>query len=150
MPESEGAQDPGPAGRQGPAGGFEVNGEMHYVLPPPMAGFFEFLHDAHPRGHRPAAAGELFYQYLNQEEDFVRALFTEGQTQLGRAFVHEPALSDENALHVLDYERASEVIRTASHRGISMCYCRHKMMHMDRACAAHGHLHDLQHLRPNP
>ncbi len=79
---------------------------------------------------------ELFYQYLNVEEDFVRALFTEGQTQLGRAFVHEPALSETNALHVLDYERASEVINSATHRGISMCYCRHKMTHMDRACTA--------------
>jgi ferredoxin len=79
---------------------------------------------------------ELFYQYLNVEEDFVRALFTEGQTQLGRAFVHEPALPEANALHVLDYERASQVINSASHRGISMCYCRHKMMHMDRACSA--------------
>ena len=37
---------------------------------------------------------------------------------------------------MLDYERASEVIKSASHRGISMCYCRHKMMHMGRACAA--------------
>ena len=63
-------------------------------------------------------------------------LFTEGQTQLGRAFVHEPALSAANALHVLDYERASEVVNSATHRGISMCYCRHKMAHMDRACTA--------------
>jgi ferredoxin len=115
---------------------FEVNGEMHYVLPPPMAGFFEFSMMRIREDIDQRLLAELFYQYLNQEEDFVRALFTEGQTQLGRAFVHEPALSDENALHVLDYERASQVIETASHRGISMCYCRHKMKHMDRACSA--------------
>ena len=41
-----------------------------------------------------------------------------------------------NALHVLDYERASEVVRTASHRGIGVCYCRHKMEHLGRACDA--------------
>ena len=29
-----------------------------------------------------------------------------------------------------------EVIKNASHRGISLCYCRHKMMHKDRACNA--------------
>ncbi len=107
-----------------------------YVLPPPMAGFFEFSmmrvrHDVDQK-----ALAELFYQYLNVEEDFVRALFAGGETQLGRAFVSEPALSEENALHVLDFERASEVIRTASHRGISMCYCRHKMEHVGRACDA--------------
>ena len=38
--------------------------------------------------------------------------------------------------HVLDYERASEVIRTATHRGVGVCYCRHKMQHVDRACSA--------------
>ena len=36
---------------------------------------------------------ELFYQYLNVEEDFVKALFTDGETQLGRVFVQEPVLS---------------------------------------------------------
>ncbi len=51
-------------------------------------------------------------------------------------FVHEPVLSNENALHVLDYERASEVVRTATHRGIGVCYCRHKMMHVGRNCDA--------------
>jgi ferredoxin len=70
------------------------------------------------------------------EEDFIRELFTVGETQLGRVFVHEPVLTNQNALHVLDYERASEVIKTATHRGIGICYCRHKMDHMDRACSA--------------
>jgi ferredoxin len=83
---------------------------------------------------------ELFCEYLNVEEDFIRDLFTRGETQLGRTFVHEPALSEENALHVLDYERASEVIATASHRAVGMCYCRHKMQHLGRACDAPMHI----------
>jgi ferredoxin len=115
---------------------FEIDGKMHYVLPPPMAGFFEFSMMRVREDIDQKLLAELLYQYLNQEEDFVRALFTEGRTQLGRAFVNETLLSDVNALHVLDWERASEVIRSASHRGISMCYCRHKMMHLDRACEA--------------
>jgi NAD-dependent dihydropyrimidine dehydrogenase PreA subunit len=45
-------------------------------------------------------------------------------------------LSSENALHVLDYERASEVIRTARHIGVGLCYCRHKMQHLGQACDA--------------
>ena len=82
------------------------------------------------------ALAELFYQYMNVEEDFIKALFAEGETQLGRTFVQEPMLSKENALLVLDYERASEVIKTATHIGVGLCYCRHKMMHMGRACDA--------------
>jgi ferredoxin len=107
-----------------------------YVLPPPMAGFFEFSMMRVRGDVDQKALAELFYQYLNVEEDFVRALFAGGETQLGRAFVHEPALSEENALYVLDYERASEVVRTATHRGVGLCYCRHKMEHVGRACDA--------------
>jgi len=79
---------------------------------------------------------ELFYQYMNVEEDFIRSLFTRGETQLGRTFVNESSLSEENALHVLDYERASHIIKTATHIGIGICYCRHKMEHKGQACDA--------------
>ncbi|HEY0788858.1 MAG TPA: 4Fe-4S dicluster domain-containing protein, partial [Thermoanaerobaculia bacterium] len=44
--------------------------------------------------------------------------------------------SDENALHVLDYERSTHVIESARHIGVGTCYCRHKMEHMGRACTA--------------
>jgi len=114
----------------------EHEGETTYILPPPMAGFFEFSMMRLRGDVDQKVLGELFYQYLNVEEDFIKALFANGETQLGRTFVHEPVLSSENALHVLDYERASEVIRTATHRGIGVCYCRHKMLHMGRNCDA--------------
>jgi len=112
------------------------DGYQTYVLPPPMAGFFEFSMMRVRTDVDQKVLGELFYQYLNVEEDFIRSLLTRGETQLGRAFVNEAVLSNENALHVLDYERASEVIRTASHIGVGICYCRHKMAHMGRDCAA--------------
>jgi ferredoxin len=114
----------------------ELNGQTTYTLPPPMAGFFEFSMMRLRGDIDQKVLAELYYQYLNVEEDFIRSLFVNGETQLGRVFVHEPVLSNENALHVLDYERASEVIRTASHRGVGICYCRHKMMHLGRECSA--------------
>jgi len=114
----------------------EENGKSVYALPPPMAGFFEFSMMRIRDDVDQKVLGELFYQYLNVEEDFIKALFTEGETQLGRTFVHEPVLSNENALHVLDYERASQVIKTANAMAIGICYCRHKMQHMDRSCDA--------------
>jgi ferredoxin len=73
-------------------------------------------------------------------------LFTHGETQLGRVFVNERALeasaqaragaNGDGRLRVLDYERASEVIRTSEHMGVGVCYCRHKAEHVGRACAA--------------
>ncbi len=114
----------------------ERDGESIYTLPPPMAGFFEFSMMRLRGDVDQKVLGELYYQYLNVEEDFIRSLFVDGDTQLGRVYVNEPALSDENALLVLDYERASEVIQTAGHIGVGVCYCRHKMEHVGKNCAA--------------
>ncbi len=108
----------------------------HYVLPPPMAGFFEFSLMRVREDVDQKALSELFHQYLNVEEDFVRELFATGQTQLGRAFVDETALPLQDSLVVLDHERASEVVRSAQVIGISACYCRHKMSHLGKACDA--------------
>ncbi len=116
------------------------DGESVYALPPPMAGFFEFSMMRVREDIDQQLLGELFYQYLNVEEDFIKDLFTRGETRLGRTFVNEPALSEENALHVLDYERASEMIRAAAHRAVGECYCRHKMHHVQRACDAPMHI----------
>ncbi len=112
------------------------NGTSRYILPPPMAGFFEFSLMRTRGDIDQKALSELFYEYINVEEDFIKNLFTEGETQLGRVFVHEPALPPDNVLYVLDYEKAGEVIRTAEHRAVGICYCRHKMHHMDKACRA--------------
>jgi ferredoxin len=114
----------------------EHNGETTYFLPPPMAGFFEFSLMRYRNDIDQKALAELFFQYMNVEEDFIKNLFLDGKTQLGRAFVNESVLTSENALHVLSYERASEVIKTATHIGIGICYCRHKMEHMGKNCKA--------------
>ncbi len=114
----------------------EKEGEQVYVLPPPMAGFFEFSMMRTRGDIDQEVLADLFYQYMNEEEDFIKELFTRGETQLGRVFVNESVLSNQNALHVLDYERASEVIKNASHIGVGICYCRHKMEHKGQACDA--------------
>ncbi|MGE5404430.1 MAG: 4Fe-4S dicluster domain-containing protein [Candidatus Saccharibacteria bacterium] len=111
-------------------------GTQRYVLPPPMAGFFEFAMMRTRGDIDQKLLSELYYQYITVEEDFIKDLFQHGETKVGRVFVQEAVLSGENAVHVLDYERASSVIQNASHMGISLCYCRHKMSHLDRACSA--------------
>jgi hypothetical protein len=74
----------------------------YYVLPPPMAGFFEFSLMRLRGDVDQKVLAQLYYQYITVEEDFIKALFTRGETQLGRTFVNEAVLSNENALHVLD------------------------------------------------
>ena len=113
----------------------EQEGSSTYVLPPPMAGFFEFSL-MRTGGHvDQKLISELFYQYLSVEEEFIKALFT-GETKPGRTFVNENALSPQNSLHVLDYERASHIIESSKYMGVGMCYCRHKKQHLGTACDA--------------
>jgi NAD-dependent dihydropyrimidine dehydrogenase PreA subunit len=114
----------------------EQNGEQIYAVPPPMAGFFEFSLMRVRGDLDQKALSELFYQYITVEEDFMRDLVCGGETQMGRNFVQEPQIPDEYVLNVRDYERATDVIDTAEHIGISMCYCRHKALHMGTACDA--------------
>jgi len=107
-----------------------------YMLPPPMAGFFEFSMMRTRKDIDQKLLAELFYQYINVEEEFIRNLFEGGETQLGRTFVNEEALLLEDSLFVLDYEKVSEVINTASHIAVGICYCRHKMQHLGKNCDA--------------
>ncbi len=113
----------------------DPGGTTLYALPPPMAGFFEFSMMRLRGDIDQHLLGELFYQYLNVEDAFVTALFTT-ENRIGRVFVNEDALPVDPTLTILDYERASEVARTASSRSVGMCYCRHKMSHVGRACDA--------------
>ena len=118
----------------------ETDDGRTYVLPPPMAGFFEFSMMRTRGDLDQRLLAELFYEYLNVEDEFITALFTHGETQLGRTFVAESAIPtrgrEGRTLEVLDHERASEVVRTATSRAVGMCYCRHKMQHVGRACDA--------------
>jgi Na+-translocating ferredoxin:NAD+ oxidoreductase RNF subunit RnfB len=112
------------------------NDDVLYSMPPPMAGFFEFSLMRYRNDIDQKSLSALYYQYMNVEEDFIKDLFLTGETQAGRVYVNEKVLSNENALHVLDYERASEVIKTASAIGVGVCYCRHKMQHLGKNCDA--------------
>jgi ferredoxin len=112
------------------------DGRRTFVLPPPMAGFFEFSMMRVRDDIDQKLLAELLYQYLNVEEEFVRDLFGLGETRLGRVFVNEAAVPTALSLHVLDYERASEVVKASRTIGVGVCYCRHKMQHVGKACDA--------------
>lgn len=113
---------------------FELNGITSYCLPPPMTGFLEFSMMRVRGDIDQKALAELLYKYVNVEEDFSRALYANGPTQYGRAFVDETQLPASPVLEIMDHERASQVIHGATHIGVSLCYCRHKMSHMNLAC----------------
>lgn len=109
-------------------------GVRQFAMPPPMAGFIEFALMRTRGDIDQKYLSELYYQYMNVEEDFVKDLFFSTETQLGRVFVQEPVLTNNNTIYILDYEKASHIIEEATHIGLGTCYCRHKMLHVDRPC----------------
>ena len=103
-------------------------------MPPPMAGFIEFALMRTRGDIDQKYLGELYYQYMNVEEDFVKDLFYATETKLGRVYVQEPVLSGAQMNHILDYEKASHIVEEAEYIGLGLCYCRHKAYHAGHPC----------------
>ena len=110
------------------------DGVRQFVLPPPMIGFFEFALMRTRGDIDQKYLSELFYQYIDVEEDFIKSLFFDLDTKLARVLVQEPVLLTEKANHILDYERATHIIEDAQYIGVGLCYCRHKNYHLGKAC----------------
>lgn len=109
--------------------------EQKYVMPPPMIGFFEFALMRTGGHFDQKLLSELFHQYLETEEDFMRKLLSL-KTPIGRILVNEAAIQSKDEVYVLDYERATKIIENAESVGVSRCYCRHKAEHLGEHCDA--------------
>ncbi len=112
----------------------DYQGQRRFVMPPPMAGFIEFALMRTRGDIDQKYLSELYYQYMNVEEDFVKDLFFATETRLGRVYVQEPVLTNDKMNHILDYERASHIVEEAEYIGLGTCYCRHKMYHAGHPC----------------
>ncbi len=112
----------------------EYKGQRQFVMPPPMAGFIEFALMRTRGDIDQKYLSELYYQYMNVEEDFVKELFFSTETRLGRVYVQEPVLTNDKTNHILDYERATHIIEDAKYIGVGTCYCRHRMYHAGHPC----------------
>jgi ferredoxin len=82
-----------------------------------------------------AELARLFDEYMSVDDRFTRSVFR-GQTQIGRSLVREEALPDGDHTEILDWERASHIVRSASSVAVSLCTCRHKASHLGEACDA--------------
>ena len=112
----------------------DYHGQRQFVMPPPMAGFIEFALMRTRGDIDQKYLSELYYQYLNVEEDFVKDLFFATETRLGRVYVQEPVLTNDKMNHILDYERATHIVEESKYIGVGTCYCRHKMYHAGHPC----------------
>ncbi|MEN8115006.1 MAG: 4Fe-4S ferredoxin, partial [Actinomycetota bacterium] len=100
---------------------FEKDDVRYVVATPVLIGFFELTF----MRSRPDAPMEEYaeaFEALFEDEDFIRSVFT-GTTQVGRSMVREEALP-ESGTEILDWERATEVVRTADTLAVTLCPCR--------------------------
>ncbi|MBN1343549.1 MAG: 4Fe-4S dicluster domain-containing protein [Phycisphaerae bacterium] len=122
-------------GRRGIVLDLEYKGKRLVCLTPVVIGFFEFTF-MRTRDELPMAElARLFEQYMSQDDRFSHAIFG-GQTQIGRSLVREEALPDGDHTEILDWERASHIVKTATAVGVSLCACRHKAEHLGKQCEA--------------
>ena len=113
----------------------EYNQECYIVLAPVVIGFFEFVY-MRTRDQLPMKElAELFEEYMMKDDRFAHSVF-EGNTQIGRALVREEVLPVEDYSEVLDWEKATSIITSATSIGLSLCACRHKASHLGKSCDA--------------
>ena len=111
------------------------DGRRYFTLAPVVIGFFEMTF-MRVRDDLPMAElARLFAQYATEDERFVHSVFR-GQTQVGRSLVREEALPEGDHTEILDWERASRIVQSASAAAVSLCACRHHASHLGTACDA--------------
>jgi NAD-dependent dihydropyrimidine dehydrogenase PreA subunit len=111
----------------------EVDGKRYFALPPVVIGFFEFTFMRARDDIPMAELAHLFDEYMNSDDRFASAVF-QGKTQLGRSLVYEEALPQGDHIEILDWERASHIVQSASAVSVGMCQCRHKASHLGKVC----------------
>jgi len=111
----------------------EHEGRRYVALAPVVIGFFEFTYMRAREGYPAEELAQLFDEYFFEGEDFARAVFA-GQTQIGRALVREEALPQGDHTEVLDWERASTIVETASSHAVSLCACRNHAQQAGHPC----------------
>ena len=109
-----------------------LHGEtVYYLLTPMVIGFFEYTFmRAGSVGSREMA--ELFERYFNNE-GVAKELFG-SSTKMFKTLIYEKLIPAVVHTEVLSYEKASEIIRKSGGGSLGMCSCRHKAVHLGKAC----------------
>ncbi len=110
-------------------------GRTSYLLSPPVVGFFEYSLMRARDGIPKKRMAEALDAYTRLDPAFANEAFGH-DTKVGRALVHEEAISDEPLPDVLAWERATSVVGKARAWAVSLCFCRHEAEHLGRACDA--------------
>ncbi|MBN1351169.1 4Fe-4S dicluster domain-containing protein [candidate division KSB1 bacterium] len=107
----------------------------YYVLLPTVIGFFEFSMMRVRNDYDQKVLSNFYEEYMlrDPENVFLKQAIS-GDTPLIRTLVHEDALDPQLYAEVLDYEKATWVIKSAKQHAVALCHCRHVKEHVGEAC----------------
>ena len=111
----------------------ERTGMTTYMLAPPVVGFFEFSMMRLADGLPKARLARAYEAYMTGDREFLEEV-SGAATVVGRTLLHETALLDDLLPEVLDWERASICLETATAVSITNCFCRHAAEHLGTRC----------------
>ena len=112
----------------------ENNGQRYFTLLPVVIGFFEMTFmRLRPDMPMKELAGLFEEYFIEYEHQFAKTQF-EGRTTLFRSLVREEAIPGGTFTEVLDWERASYIVKSASATAVGICQCHHTAQHMGHAC----------------
>lgn len=106
----------------------------YYMIAPMVIGFFEYTFMRVRNEVNMQELAELFQTYFQSPE--IRREFSGVKTRMMRTLTYEKLIPLAVETEVLTYERASEIIKEAGGGSLSLCACRHKALHLGKACDA--------------
>ncbi len=107
---------------------------FYYMLTPMIVGFFEYTFMRTGDRVNLKELAELFETYF--DSDGVWEEMSGIDTKVMRNLVYESVIPVAVETEVLNYEKASEVIRQSGGGAITLCACRHEASHLGTACDA--------------
>jgi len=112
----------------------KTRGNTYYMLTPMVVGFFEYTFMRAPSDLPMEELAQLFEEYF-KENGVAEGIFG-GNTRMFQAWAYEKFIPPEVETEVMDYEKASAMIREAGGGALTDCSCRHKAWHLGKNCDA--------------
>ncbi|AFQ43702.1 4Fe-4S dicluster domain-containing protein [Desulfosporosinus meridiei] len=107
---------------------------FYYMLTPMLVGFFEYTFMRTGSQLDLKELAELFETYFHSPG--VMKEIAGMDTKVMRTLIYENVIPLAVETEVLDYEKATEVIRQSGGGAITTCACRHEASHLGTACDA--------------
>lgn len=107
--------------------------QTYYLLNPGVIGFFEYTFMKNRSDLPVAEVARLMTEYFHH--DMQRGQISEffgSKTPLTRSMVYEEHIPVSSV--ITPYESAREIINRTSYGAVTMCFCRHKKVHLGEKC----------------